>query len=247
MLRVLLVFLAGMLVGANLVYFAMTRERGATPADALQPPVATPAEATRRQPSEATSDTARPPGRAPAAPPETDESPAPLPATAAPPAATTTPAGTAPALGMPLPNLRADQLQDTYADPRGSSRQHEALDLMAPAGTPVLAVADGRVEKLFTSDQGGLTIYQFEPTGHYAYYYAHLQRYAPGLAEGKALRRGDLIGYVGSTGNADPGAPHLHFAVFVLGPERQWWKGTPINPYPLLGGRPATPAVPAGQ
>jgi len=245
MLRVLLVFLAGVLVGANLVYFAMTRDRGATAADALQPPVATPAEERGgREASEPAGDRVMPSART------TGASPAPMPAMtdavpgAAAPTATTA-AGAA--LGMPLPQLRADQLQDTYADPRGSTRQHEALDLMAPAGTPVLAVADGRVEKLFTSDQGGLTIYQFEPSGRYAYYYAHLQRYAPGLAEGKALRRGEVIGYVGSTGNADPAAPHLHFAVFVLGPERQWWKGTPINPYPLLGGRPAAPAVPAGQ
>lgn len=248
MLRTILVFLAGVLVGANLVYFAMTRERGATAADALQAPVATPADRARSSgPAAGTTGTA---GRTTAAPPPAPAAtPAPLPATAAAPGppATAAPAGTTAALGMPLAQLRADQLQDTYADPRGSSRQHEALDIMAPAGTPVLAVADGRVEKLFTSDQGGLTVYQFEPTGRYAYYYAHLQRYAPGLAEGKALRRGEVIGYVGSTGNADPAAPHLHFAVFVLGPERQWWKGTPINPYPLLGGRPATPAVPAGK
>jgi murein DD-endopeptidase MepM/ murein hydrolase activator NlpD len=248
MLRILLVFLAGVLVGANLVYFAMTRDRGATAADALQPPVATPADDAGRQATGPSGDAARPRGRTSGAlPTAPGESPAPLPATAVPAPPATATAGTAAALGMPLPQLRAEQLQDTYDDPRGSSRQHEALDLMAPAGTPVLAVADGRVEKLFTSDQGGLTIYQFEPSGRYAYYYAHLQRYAPGLAEGKALRRGEVIGYVGSTGNADPAAPHLHFAVFVLGPERQWWKGTPINPYPLLGGRPATPAVPAGQ
>jgi len=253
MLRILLVFLAGVLVGANLVYFAMTRERGATAAAALQAPVATRAAATEAavadagpSPAHPLPATAGPSGPAAPASPPTGE-PAALPATTAPASGPAAPAATTAALGMPLPRLRPQQLQDTYADPRGSSRQHEALDIMAPAGTPVLAVADGRVEKLFTSDQGGLTVYQFEPSGRYAYYYAHLQRYAPGLAEGKALRRGDVIGYVGSTGNADPAAPHLHFAVFVLGPERQWWKGTPINPYPLLGGQPATPAVPAGQ
>jgi len=251
MLRTILVFLAGVLVGANLVYFAMTRERGASAAAALQAPVATPA--ARDGPVDAGADLPGPtpseayataPGEAVDALPATTTPPSTPPA-AAPTA--TAPTGTTHALGMPLPQLRPAQLQDTYADPRGSSRQHEALDIMAPAGTPVLAVSDGRVEKLFTSDQGGLTVYQFEPSGRYAYYYAHLQRYAPGLAEGKALRRGDVIGYVGSTGNADPAAPHLHFAVFVLGPERQWWKGTPINPYPLLGGQPATPAVPEGQ
>ena len=251
MLRTILVFLAGVLVGANLVYFAMTRERGATAAAALQAPVATPAAR-----DGAVDPDVEPPRSAPRTPSATTQGKPvdALPAAATPPSspavaatAAAASAGTTHALGMPLPQLRPTQLQDTYADPRGSSRQHEALDIMAPVGTPVLAVSDGRVEKLFTSDQGGLTIYQFEPSGRYAYYYAHLQRYAPGLAEGKALRRGDVIGYVGSTGNADPAAPHLHFAVFVLGPERQWWKGTPINPYPLLGGQPATPAVPEGQ
>ena len=96
------------------------------------------------------------------------------------------------------------------------------------------AAADGTVAKLFTSVPGGLTIYEFDPTGTYAYYYAHLDRYAPGLVEGKVLRRGDVIAYVGSTGNASAEAPHLHFAIFVLGPEKQWWKGTAIDPYPLL-------------
>ena len=142
-------------------------------------------------------------------------------------------------LAMPLPGLQPEQLTDTFTEARGSDRKHDALDIMAAAGTPVLAVADGHVEKLFTSVQGGLTLYQFEPSGRYAYYYAHLQDYAPGIAEGRQLKRGELIGHVGSTGNANPAAPHLHFAVFVLGPEKQWWKGTPINPYPLLGGRPA--------
>jgi len=129
------------------------------------------------------------------------------------------------------------QLSPTFADARGAGRTHEALDIMAPAGTPVLAVADGHVEKLFDSKQGGLTIYQFEPGGKYAYYYAHLERYAPGLAERQQVRRGEVIGYVGSTGNADPAAPHLHFAIFALGPDRRWWEGTAIDPYPLLSGR----------
>jgi murein DD-endopeptidase MepM/ murein hydrolase activator NlpD len=138
---------------------------------------------------------------------------------------------------MPVQGIAAHSLHDTYADQRGGgARVHEALDIMAPTGTPVLAVADGHVEKLFDSKQGGLTIYQFEPDGRYAYYYAHLDRYAPGLAEEQALRRGQVIGYVGSSGNADPAAPHLHFAVFVLGPEKQWWKGTPIDPWPLFAG-----------
>jgi len=139
---------------------------------------------------------------------------------------------------VPVQGVAAGDLHDTFGDARGSERSHEALDIMAPAGTPVLAVADGHIEKLFDSDRGGLTLYQFEPSGRWSYYYAHLQAYAPGLAEGAALKRGQVIGYVGSTGNADPAAPHLHFAVFALTPERQWWTGTPVNPYPLLGGSP---------
>ena len=137
-------------------------------------------------------------------------------------------------LTIPVQGIAAAQLHDTFNEARSQGRVHEALDIMAPRGTPVIAVADGTVEKLFTSVPGGLTIYQFEPTGHYAYYYAHLDRYADGLQEKQAIKRGEVIGYVGSTGNADPSAPHLHFAIFELGPERKWWKGTAINPYPVF-------------
>jgi len=135
---------------------------------------------------------------------------------------------------LPVQGLTREQLQDTFTDARSEGRVHDAIDIMAPAGTPVLAVADGTVEKFFDSKRGGLTIYQFEPSGRYAYYYAHLQSYAPGLAEKQPLHRGQVIGYVGSTGNANPDAPHLHFAIFRLGPERHWWEGEAINPYPIL-------------
>lgn len=138
------------------------------------------------------------------------------------------------ALLVPVSGIEAGQLDDSFADGRGGTRVHEAIDIMAPVGAPVLAAADGRIVKLFTSKPGGLTIYQFDPGETIAYYYAHLDRYAESLAEGQEVKRGDLIGYVGYTGNADPAAPHLHFAVFMLGPEKQWWKGTAINPYPLL-------------
>jgi murein DD-endopeptidase MepM/ murein hydrolase activator NlpD len=99
----------------------------------------------------------------------------------------------------------------------------------------VLAAADGKVVKLFNSKPGGLTLYEFDPSGTYAYYYAHLDRYADGVKEGNEVKRGDLIGYVGTTGNASPDAPHLHFAVVELTPEKQWWRGRPLNPYPMLG------------
>lgn len=145
-----------------------------------------------------------------------------------------TPAG--PGLLVPVRGVSPKQLSDTYTQSRGEGRLHDAIDIMAPRGTPVLAVADGRIAKLFDSKQGGLTVYQFDQDEKLAYYYAHLDAYAPGLTEGKMIRRGDVIGTVGSTGNANPEGPHLHFAVFVLGPEKRWWKGTPVNPYPLLGG-----------
>ena len=105
---------------------------------------------------------------------------------------------------------------------------------MAPTGTPVIAVADGKVVKLFQSKPGGLTVYQFDPSEQFAYYYAHLDRYADGIAEGMEVKRGTVIGYVGVTGNSDPNAPHLHFALVSLTPEKQWWKGTPLNPFPLM-------------
>jgi murein DD-endopeptidase MepM/ murein hydrolase activator NlpD len=137
-------------------------------------------------------------------------------------------------LEIPVEGIDAADLRDTFSDSRSGGRAHEAIDIMAPRHTPVRAVEDGVIQKLFTSDAGGLTIYQFEPSGQFTYYYAHLDRYAPNLREGQPVRRGDVIGYVGSTGNASADAPHLHFGIFRLTPERQWWKGEPINPYPVL-------------
>lgn len=137
---------------------------------------------------------------------------------------------------IPVADIHASQLHDTFTEARGSARRHEAIDILAPRGTQVFAVADGKVAKLFDSKPGGLTIYQFDASEKFAYYYAHLDRYAPEVKEGIFLHRGDVIGYVGTTGNADRATPHLHFAIFELGPEKQWWKGTAINPYPLLGG-----------
>lgn len=140
-------------------------------------------------------------------------------------------------LSTPVEGIAAGQIRDTFDQPRGNERHHEALDIMAPKGTKVVAAADGVVAKLFISKPGGITLYQFDPSEKYAYYYAHLDRYADGVKEGAMLKRGDPIGYVGTTGNADPKAPHLHFAVFELTPEKLWWKGTPVNPYPLLGSK----------
>jgi len=130
----------------------------------------------------------------------------------------------------------AGALRDNF-DERRFGVRHEALDIMAPRGTPVVAVDDGEIAKLFRSIPGGLTIYQFDPSGKLAYYYAHLDRYAPDLRQGVKVQRGQVIGYVGSTGNARADAPHLHFTVFALGPAKQWWKGVAINPYERLRAR----------
>ena len=216
-MKSLLLFLAGLLVGANLVYFVMRSRAPAAPVPATQAasstsapslPVARPTQP--QPPPRATPDVAR----------DTPSTPSTV---------------ESDALLLPVLGIKPGQLHNTFKDSRGGgSRVHEALDIMAPKGTPVVAAADGKVVKLFTSKPGGLTVYQFDPSEKYAYYYAHLDRYADGLQEGMVLKRGDVLGYVGVTGNSDPNAPHLHFAVVELTPEKQWWKGTPLNPFPLL-------------
>jgi len=134
---------------------------------------------------------------------------------------------------IPVRGVHAGELRDDFNEMRGGHR-HEAIDIMAPRGTPVLAADEGTVVKLFLSKPGGLTVYQFDATQTWCYYYAHLNSYAPGLKEGALLRKGDIVGFVGSTGNASPDGPHLHFAIFQLGPELRWWEGTPIDPYGFL-------------
>jgi murein DD-endopeptidase MepM/ murein hydrolase activator NlpD len=134
-------------------------------------------------------------------------------------------------LAIPVRGLDAEDLVSSFDDARGASRRHEAIDILAPRGTDVLAVEDGTVAKLFTSVAGGLTIYQYEPSARFVYYYAHLDAYAPGLKEGDSLRKGDVIGRVGTTGNAPESTPHLHFAISKLDPDRRWWGGTALDPY----------------
>ena len=227
MLRYLLVLLLGLLLGANVAWYVAQSRRPpcAAPSPAAVP-VQAPAAGTAMpgassQPTPVLSPTATPtpvagPGDATAATPV-------VPA-----------ARTASGLVIPVAGVQASQLVDTYTQSRSEGRLHEAIDIMAPAGTPVVAAVDGPVAKLFTSERGGLTVYQFDTDGRRVYYYAHLQGYAPGLAAGDMLRQGEVLGYVGSTGDASPTAPHLHFSVGDLGPEKQWWKSSPINPYPLL-------------
>lgn len=134
---------------------------------------------------------------------------------------------------VPIKGVQPGSLSDTFHDARDGHR-HGALDIAAARGTPVLAAVEGNVAKLFNSNQGGLTVYQDDDSRDYCYYYAHLDRYAPGLKEGMLLRQGDVLGYVGSTGDAQPNAPHLHFAIFRMGPDKAWWKGAAVDPLPLL-------------
>jgi peptidoglycan LD-endopeptidase LytH len=138
-----------------------------------------------------------------------------------------------PLIAPPIRGIGASQLRDSF-DEIHHGHRHEAIDIMEPAGTPVRAAVDGVIRKLFSSKAGGNTIYESDQGGAYCYYYAHLERYAKGLHEGLRLSRGEVIGYVGSTGDASAAAPHLHFAIYRLGPERRWWKGTPIDPYFVL-------------
>ncbi len=225
----LMTLIVGALLGAG-VLFVLLSDRSGSPAPevvATAPPSSNPAGVPAAQIE----------GQLPPAPvvePNLVDAELPLRPEGAEGAAPMAPAAVPAKLLVPVQGIKPDQLTDTFYQPRGEQRQHEALDIMAPTGTPVLAAADGKVVKLFQSKPGGLTVYQFDPGEQYAYYYAHLDRYADNIKEGMDVKRGELIGYVGATGNADPAAPHLHFAVVALTPEKQWWKGTPLNPFPLM-------------
>lgn len=148
-------------------------------------------------------------------------------------------------LVIPVLGIKAGELSDTYTQSRaGGARVHNAIDIMAPRGTPIVSATDGTVEKLFFSHGGGgITAYVRSPDGQWMHYYAHLDAYAPTLKEGLRLRRGDPIGTVGSTGNASPDGPHLHYAIYRMSIGERWWQGAPINPYPLL----ADPAAAGGE
>lgn len=135
---------------------------------------------------------------------------------------------------IPVAGIRPDQLIDTFSDSRSEGRAHNAIDIIAPAETPVLAAADGHIQKLWLSDLGGVSIYQVSGDQKLIFYYAHLARYADGLTEGKQVRQGDVIAYVGDTGNAGAGNYHLHFSIAIVSDPKRYWEGTNINPYPLL-------------
>ena len=138
---------------------------------------------------------------------------------------------------VPVAGVRPDQLIDTFDDARSEGRVHDAIDIPAAAETPVLAAAGGKILKLFQSERGGTTIYQLNTNGDLVFYYAHLARYADGLAEGNVVKQGEVIAYVGDTGNAGPGNYHLHFSIATVSDPKRYWEGTNINPYPLLHDR----------
>ena len=193
---------------------------------------------------------------APAATPAASPSASPTPDAASPsptPTATPTPGASPQAQGqidgdplsplssmqllIPVQGVTPGQLQDTFRDSRSEGRVHDAIDIIAPRGTPVVAATDGRIVKLFQSVKGGITLYQLAAADErYVLYYAHLERYAEGLAEGHVARRGETVGYVGDTGNATPGNTHLHFQLYRVEDPKRFWTGENINPYPLLRG-----------
>src|SRR3954451_22609997 len=143
-------------------------------------------------------------------------------------------------LAIPVVGVKPDQLVDTFDAARGAGRRHDAIDIMAAEGTPVIAAADGTIEKLFNSVRGGTTVYERSTDQKWIYYYAHLSAYAPGLHEGEQVRRAQVTPRVAHTGDAAAAGPHLHFAINQMAPGEHWWNGTPINPYPLLAGKKAS-------
>ncbi|HEV8129905.1 MAG TPA: M23 family metallopeptidase, partial [Acidobacteriota bacterium] len=136
-------------------------------------------------------------------------------------------------LWVPIQGANPELFKGSFQEIRGA-HMHEAVDILAPRNTPVLAVEDGKVARLFYSKAGGITVYQFDPQEKYVYYYAHLEKYVDNLHEEDRINRGQVIGYVGTSGNAPPGTPHLHFAIFRLTEKKHWWEGTPIDPYEVF-------------
>ena len=242
--RVLLIAAALLAVVAGVVYFVSARYRAVPvspvavpPSEGAPPDAPSPGASPSSSPSSADASTHASPSVSSATPAP------PPPASAVEPQGTPLPrtppeaAGPTGSLLIPVAGVKPEQLRDTYNEARSEGRTHNALDIMAPRGTPVLAAADGRVVKLFNSERGGITVYQLSPDEKTVYYYAHLERYADGLREGQFLRRGDTLGYVGDTGNAGAGNYHLHFAVWLVTDPKRYWDGANLNPYPLTLGR----------
>ena len=137
-------------------------------------------------------------------------------------------------LVIPVAGVREAELRDSYGAGRSGARRHKGVDIFAADGTPVLAASAGVIVSRTTSALGGVSLYQRDADGRTVYYYAHLQRYRAGLKEGDLVRAGDVIAYVGHSGNAPAGNPHLHFAVYTVSDPNRWWRGRDLNPYPLL-------------
>jgi murein DD-endopeptidase MepM/ murein hydrolase activator NlpD len=237
--RVLLI--AALLFGAvaGLVWY-LSYHYWAQPATPLRPP----SQDVERLPAPPASPTENAsPTPTPEASPPPSPSPSPTASPGASPQAQGSPGDPASALAsmrllIPVEGVKPEQLQDTFKAARSEGRIHDAIDIIAPRGTPVLAATDGRVVKLFNSAKGGITFYQLASADeHYVLYYAHLERYADGLAEGHVARRGETLAYVGDTGNAAPGNTHLHFQIYRVADPRHFWTGENINPYPLLRGQ----------
>ncbi len=198
-----------------------------------------------RRPNAVTWSQSQPPGASPTAhlqttPQNNPTNVQPTPSAITSPLSSTSPA--APALAspslsgliIPVAGVRPEQLRDTFSESRAQGRIHDAIDIPAARGTPVIAAADGPIVKLFQSERGGTTIYQLSVDGKFVYYYAHLDRYAEGLAEGHFAKQGETIAYVGDTGNAKAGNYHLHFSIAEISNPKDFWHGVNINPYPLL-------------
>ena len=183
----------------------------------------------------------RPPVSGPQVTPATLPTELPTPAPTPSPTFTVLPAPPRASIIIPVLGVTADQLMDTYSQSRSEGRTHNAIDIMAPAGTPVVAAADGEIVKFFDSKAGGITIYQISTDGKYFFYYAHLQSRSPGIGEKQFVTRGTTIGYVGDTGNSGVGNFHLHFSIAVVTDPKRFWSGTNINPYPVLRGEVGLP------
>jgi murein DD-endopeptidase MepM/ murein hydrolase activator NlpD len=255
--RVLLLAASILLGLSALVWYLTIRSRPATPVTPINAPTATselplPASNANGDASSAT----------PSVAPTTDGTPVPAvspSAEAAAPSPVTTPTPTTPSglpaqtpptpsasaaqvanpasaagLVIPVAGIRPEQLQDTYTQSRSAGRTHNSIDIMAPRHTPVLAAADGQIIKLFNSERGGITLYQLGTDNRTVYYYAHLERYADGITENRFARRGEIIGYVGDSGNAGRDNCHLHFSIWTVTDPKRFWDGENINPYPLL-------------
>jgi peptidoglycan LD-endopeptidase LytH len=253
---IIVLFLIVVALVAALVW-ALNAKYGATPVTPItQPPptiepTATPTLSPSPSPSPTVSPSVEP---SPSASPSASASPSPNlsptpSSTVSPSASPSTRATQSPAVSppsnansntnllIPVQGVRADQLRDTYDDARAEGRVHNAIDIIAAHDTPVVAAADGTIVRLFQSDKGGTTIYVRGTDDHTIYYYAHLDHYADGVTENKSIRRGELLAYVGDTGNAGAGNYHLHFAIWTVDDPRRFWNGNDINPYPLLTGK----------